>query len=111
MRRVGYPVAVAQQATRIELVVVGTRLSVGRWHGRDAERQVENRRLEDPLRREQRNTTALELESRQQLRVGEGLPMGLPQTIEEVEGDQSDTRIVGHLGAMIRSAADRIRRV
>ena len=57
-------VAVAQQPSCIELVLVGARLSVGGWGGVDGEWQVQKGGFENPLRREQGHSLAFEREPR-----------------------------------------------
>ena len=83
----------AQAAICPELVFVGPGLP-GRWRSRrNAQRQGQDSRLGDALRREKRQAPAIELEAGDQRRVGQSLLVGLAQPVEECERREPHTLI------------------
>jgi len=87
---VGASIAIAQQAIGTDLIVIGSSLSLRRRRCRDAQWDVEDRGLENPLRRrQQRHRPALELEALEQHRsVERAVTGGLPLAFKSVEGGE-----------------------
>ena len=80
MLGIGTAVTVSDQVVRADLVLVGARSTLDGRYGAYAERHIyQDRRVEDPLRPEQRNPASLELEAALERVVRQAL--GMPERL------------------------------
>lgn len=89
------PVAVAQKAVRPKLVFVGPLPSRDNRCRRDAQGEVTNGRLEDPLRPLERDTLTLEDKSASQGTGRKHLTVEVNLLLEELEGGESNASVPG----------------
>jgi hypothetical protein len=94
MVRVSAAIAVAQETTVIEAVVIGRRVSLSDGSGGDAERHLrQDGGLEDTLRPDQRDARAIEEESGGENRPRQHVSMDRRLLVQEVERSEADLTI------------------
>ncbi len=96
MMRIGAAIAIAEEAVLGEAVIVRTILALDGRGGRDREGQLgQDGGLEDPLRSDQGNSGALELEATFEDRARDGgFAEAAPMLGQEVERAQADSGVV-----------------